>query len=536
MYPVASIAIPPDVFPLIASFIPLRAAPPTLRALALGNRRLHDIVRPLLYSRLILRTEDDAIAIFQKILRDPRLGLAVTELHVMSDLSDAAREGEMPFDVLAGIQMLVKKRLMPRLSALSIHLLKGWVCDEYGEPITVRGRLLDYFWSNLRDASPRLRTLVLQNVGCVSDDLWDRWLSGTAIDELNSILGLSTLRLEWSAGLDGLEADDSLKIYKNLPRLASSLHTLSLDGDYYQDVKLVLCHELPHLKRLSLQRFKSDDSDYVIAFLARHTQLEGLSLLDCPGHWLSCEFDESRFLPNLKHLKARFEDIRALLPVLPQLVSLSFTESYNCQVPYLLRELLPDGLPELQSLEIEQAVADPNNFLEGVRWYELVQGGFRTEKDKYRAARNFMTGYMHSVVRGAPGLQELGLHGMTLTSGSLQILAHTLSELDDMKRFYYRGFAPDPKDTGAALEEDDDGDGEGEAEALTEVGFLASAEALARKCMSLECVTSIGGRCLPYVAATIERDVDGEVTGVRRRDGVGMLIPAYEDDPFPYNT
>jgi hypothetical protein len=117
--------------------------------------------------------------------------------------------------------------------------------------------------------------------------------------------GLSTLRLEWSAGLDGLEAADSLKIYKNLPRLASSLHTLSLDGDYYQDVKLVLCHEFPHLKRLSLQRFKSDESDYVIAFLARHAQLESLSLLDCPGHWLSCEFDESRFLPNLKHLKVR---------------------------------------------------------------------------------------------------------------------------------------------------------------------------------------------------------------------------------------
>jgi hypothetical protein len=105
-----------------------------------------------------------------------------------------------------------------------------------------------------------------------------------------------------------------------------------------------------------------------------------------------------------------------------------------------------------------------------------------------------------------------------------------------MKRFYYRGFAPDPKDTGAASEEDDDADAEGEAEALTEAGFLASAEALARKCMSLECVTSLGGRCLPYVAAMIERDAEGEVTGVRRCDGVGMLIPAYEDDPFPCNT
>lgn len=103
----------------------------------------------------------------------------------MSDLSDEAREGEKPFDVLAGIQMLVKKRLMPRLSALGIHLLKGWHCNEDGEPIDLPGCLLADFWSNLRDGCPRLRTLVLQNIGRGSDDLW---LSGAAIDELNSIL------------------------------------------------------------------------------------------------------------------------------------------------------------------------------------------------------------------------------------------------------------------------------------------------------------------------------------------------------------
>jgi hypothetical protein len=179
----------------------------------------------------------------------------------------------------------------------------------------------------------------------------------------------------------------------------------------------------PHLKRLSLQRFQSDDADYVIAFLARHAQLESLSLLGCRGRWLSCEFDardrlssvkesvkDPSFLPNLKHLKvrrrpspraqpaplpsslsvcmcfkfsqARFDDIRALLSVLPRLVSLSFTESYNCQVPYLLRELLPDALPALQSLEIAQAVGDPMEpYLEGVRWSERAEGGFRIEKN-----------------------------------------------------------------------------------------------------------------------------------------------------------
>jgi hypothetical protein len=163
MYPVPSIDIPADVVYLIASFIPSHAAPPTLRALALGNRHLHDIVLPLLYSRLVLRTEHAALTVFHRILRDPHLGRAVTELHVMSNLSDAARAGATPFDVLGGIQTLVAKRLVPRLSALGIHLMKGWHCDEGSdeEPIIVPGRLRAEFWGNLRDACPRLRSLVL---------------------------------------------------------------------------------------------------------------------------------------------------------------------------------------------------------------------------------------------------------------------------------------------------------------------------------------------------------------------------------------
>ncbi|KAF8166199.1 hypothetical protein BJ912DRAFT_1002906, partial [Pholiota molesta] len=523
--PVASIDIPADVVYLIASFIPSHSAPPTLRALALGNRHLHDIVLPLLYSRLVLRTEHAALTVFQRILRDPYLGRAVTQLHVMSNLSDAARGGATPFDVLGGIQLLVAKRLVPRLSALGIHLMGG---DE--EPIIVPGRLRAEFWGNLRDACPRLRALVLRNVGYGSHDLW---LSGTAIDAFNSISGLSTLRLEWRADLDGLSAQDGARIYKHLPHLAPSLHTLSLAAEHqddYQDASLVLRHAFPHLKRLSLQRFRSDDADYAIA-----------EAVEDPG-----------FLPNLRHLKARFDDIRALLPVLPRLASLSFTESYNCQVPYLLRALLPAGLPALRSLEIAQAVGDTTMpFLEGVRWSETEEGWFHVEKSKYQMARTFVEGYMHSIVRGAPGLQELGLHGMVLTAASLDLLARDLSQLHGMKRFYYRGFALDPLPTRPASEdadsedsadytdtdtEDDPGPEDEKEEALTAAGFLASAAALARVCGRLECVTSLGGRCLPYVAAAVGRGAAGEVTGVRRCEGVGMLIPAYEDDPFPCNT
>jgi hypothetical protein len=175
--------IPPELFPLIASFLPLRSAPHTLRALALGNRRFHDIVRPILYSRIIARNEDDALTVIQKILDEPQLGLAVTELYIMSELSMETRNGQKAFDVVAGLHMLVKKQLIPRTVALGIYLLHGWLYDEKWMPIP-NGRLLSDFWRDLRKECPRLRTLVLRNVG---HTFMDRWQSGVVVDEMNSI-------------------------------------------------------------------------------------------------------------------------------------------------------------------------------------------------------------------------------------------------------------------------------------------------------------------------------------------------------------
>jgi hypothetical protein len=182
------IMIPPELFPIIASFVPLRSAPHTLRSLALANRRFYDIVYPLLYSHLILRTEDDAITVIQKILGEPQLGLAVRELYIMSNLSVETRQGEKPFDVLVGLQMLVKRQLIPRIVALGVYLLNGWHYDEDYNPVVLHGRLLDDFWSDLRVECPRLRSLALRNMG---GGFTDPWLSGSVIDEINCILASS---------------------------------------------------------------------------------------------------------------------------------------------------------------------------------------------------------------------------------------------------------------------------------------------------------------------------------------------------------
>jgi hypothetical protein len=180
-----SLTFPPELFPVIAAFVPLRSAPRTLRALALGNRRFYNICNPLLYSRLILRNEDDAISVIQRILDEPQLGMAVTELYIMSELSDEARKGEKAFNIVAGVQTLISKGLLPRLIALGLYLLKGWIYDKNFKVLRCgTGRLLAEFWTTLRTECPCLRTLILRNVG---HSFMAPWLTRAVIDEINSL-------------------------------------------------------------------------------------------------------------------------------------------------------------------------------------------------------------------------------------------------------------------------------------------------------------------------------------------------------------
>jgi hypothetical protein len=82
--------------------------------------------------------------------------------------------------------------------------------------------------------------------------------------------------------------------------------------------------------------------------------------------------------------------------------------------------VLPNGLPQLKSLEIEQVMYGLDDFtLEGLLWYETLDGRFRKEKRRRKEWDILANGYMQSIVRGAPNLEELGLHGMQLSSASL---------------------------------------------------------------------------------------------------------------------
>jgi hypothetical protein len=96
-----------------------------------------------------------------------------------------------------------------------------------------------------------------------------------------------------------------------------------------------------------------------------------------------------------------------------------------------------------------------------------------------------------------------------------------------MERFYYHGYSPDPKYGNPPHPR---------THKKSVVDFLASAKTLARVCTRLETVTSMSAKTLPYVSGAIERDSGGDVTAVRLVDGVGMLISADDNDPFPCNV
>jgi len=94
---------------------------------------------------------------------------------------------------------------------------------------------------------------------------------------------------------------------------------------------------------------------------------------------------------------------------LHQLISLTVFQSLNGQVPYLLRSALPNGLPKLKSLNIDQNYTErPDPDVEGGLWYEKRAGKFRESEANNAALPSWNGIYMRSIVRGAPNLEEIG--------------------------------------------------------------------------------------------------------------------------------
>jgi hypothetical protein len=436
--------VPPEIFPIVASFLPLHATPSTLLSLALANRHIHSIILPILYSCLILKNENHALKFLQKLLDEPEFGKVVREIYILSGLSLATRNGENPFDVLRGLEMVIAAGSLPYIHTLGLHLLAGWHYDDEFRPIDGFGQLSSEFCESLRKNCPRLRGLVIRDIA----DIGGIDMSGLLEIQvsmpqsrrlfLTSVQDITNLTLN-TRGLVSKRGGG--KLMKRVESLCNSLHTLSLDSNsttFSDSAFLMFSLYFPYLRSLSLELFVIKDVNTAMAFWKRHPTLEFLKVVTLERmRWFTNELP-SEFLPNLRHLRvsnepyfsynltdyifqADFTSVRALAPILHQLVSLAVFATVNAQVPYLIRSVLPEGLPNLKSLNIGQsASASANNInVEGGLWYETQDGKFMEQAKVYRGFlnrgfRRVSEGYMHSIARGAPNLEEIGFFSYTV--------------------------------------------------------------------------------------------------------------------------
>ena len=232
-----------------------------------------------------------------------------------------------------------------------------------------------------------------------------------------------------------LQPSASQKLLQHISSLAPSLHTLVLQPSCseFESTSSILGLDFPCLRSLSLKTFSDVKTSQAMAFWERHPSIVYLNVAsDLPRadkHLFGIILPD-KFLPNLRYLRVcgfsewykmprilthfmqvNCSDALRLALILSQLLSLSIHGSINAQIPYLLRSVCPNGLPKLKSLDIGQISHSSvkNKHIEGGLWYETPDGVFQRGTNK--SSRTVFNGFMHSIVRGAPNLEEIGFHG-----------------------------------------------------------------------------------------------------------------------------
>ncbi|KAF8907692.1 hypothetical protein CPB84DRAFT_1768563, partial [Gymnopilus junonius] len=422
----------PELFPIIASHLPLYATPSTLLSLALVKRHISEIVLPILYWCLILKNEDDALGMIHRLL-----GLTVRQLHIMSDLSVETRDGRNPFDVVTGLKEVIKLGLLPNIHNLGLYLLSGWHYDEEYELVEGYGDLRADFWDDVREKCPRLKGIILNNIGDIEGD---RWLEDCGLYDIQGITSLTLLQSFFPGSERG-----HAKLMEIFKALAHSLHTLSFSqlGDDWLSASSFFALDFPNLKALTLNYHVVEDALEAMAFWKRHPTIESLELKESSptNRYFTNDLDLD-FLPNLCYLKADYHDVRLLAPILHRLIGLEIDNSVNAQIPYLLRFVLPQGLPNLKSLSIGQypSSSSKNERTEGALWFETEDGEFMEKKDWRSSTHVYGDYYLHSIARGAPNLIELAMDAFFDKARQFVDASAKFASFGCLERLYLRNF------------------------------------------------------------------------------------------------
>ncbi|KAF8990561.1 hypothetical protein BDQ17DRAFT_1547166 [Cyathus striatus] len=514
----------PELFPIIISHIPLYLTPSTVLSLATVNKALHRIIVPrLLYSCIITQDEESAIKMILRLIQNPKLGASVREFYIYSGLSENVRNGTKgPFNVVDGLEQLITKCGVPNLHSLGVYLHPSWYRTENYDHIPGDyGQLKINFWNALSKNCPSIRSIILNGIG---DYEHLPWIDSS---EVYSLKNLSSFNLTLQAGSNTEEGLNML--FKDISIMSPYLHTLKLSRAFeeHTNIRKILSCRFPNLVKLALRGFTMDDSDIHLAmeFWNSHPSLQYVYLHYSTGNCFvqNCT---KELLPNLVHLAAPFDDVRALHFLIHRLISLEIFRTVNFQVPYLFLDVLEGRLfPKLRRLQVNQQGSGTKVSIrqEGATWCLMRDGTFGVITIQQNINRRIDSSYISIMSGIAPNLEELAFNTpyITATNDSLLTLIPSISTFRKLERFYSYG----PGTTKQNLEEDPD-----HANSLET--FRLCAEELACACSNLELVVDLHSNYPIYATARIYRNLDGTLCNVVLRDGIGPRI-GDEDEPFP---
>ena len=167
--------LPPEIFQIICSHIPLYAHSPTILALAQTNHRLKEIVIPrLLYQHVWLGSEKHACQVLTKLKtqateivgQNNLQGIEIPTAHFVRRLCISCELFEDALissnDSLSQLCALINLGGFPILASLAIHLSDGWLLDYQCDRGT--SRFGYFFWRMLKEKCPNLREISLTGV------------------------------------------------------------------------------------------------------------------------------------------------------------------------------------------------------------------------------------------------------------------------------------------------------------------------------------------------------------------------------------
>lgn len=170
-WPISQIhSLAPEIHDLIASHLPIQIRPAVLLSFALTNSRLCHMLLPVLYSKVIIKTEEAMHTVLQRVIEDKenQVGLFVRELYILIDINSIATSEDLGREpVLFRFHRIIKAEHLPYMHTLGITFCVAsslGFTKSYNKLEIERKCLSNLFWEDLKNNCPQIRALFLHGI------------------------------------------------------------------------------------------------------------------------------------------------------------------------------------------------------------------------------------------------------------------------------------------------------------------------------------------------------------------------------------